>query len=101
MVEQTVKLKSNSNGIKFNTIDKILLGCALFLTVFVIIMIIIFCIYQTIPDTLVTCVFGVLGSEAFIAFGIWYIKKRYANKYTKGEVEDDTELPEYSDDDGI
>ena len=96
-----MKSKSGSNGNKLNTIDKILLGCAAFLAVFVITMVIIFCIYQAIPDTLVTCVFGVLGSEAFIAFGIWYIKKRYANKYTKGEVEDDTELPEYSDDDGI
>jgi len=84
-----MKLKSNSNGSKLNTIDKILLGCAAFLAVFVITMVTIFCIYQAIPDTLVTCVFSVLGSEAFIAFGIWYIKKRYANIYNKEETQDD------------
>ena len=86
-----MKSKSNSNGIEFNTIDKILLGCATFLTVFVIVMVILFCIFQSTPDTLITCVFSVLGSEAFISFGIWYIKKRYANKYNKEETNDGTD----------
>lgn len=86
-----MKSKLNSNGTRFNTIDKILLGCAAFLTVFVIVMVILFCIYQNTPDTLITCVFSVLGSEALISFGIWYIKKRYANIYNKENTNDGTD----------
>jgi len=78
-----------------NTIDKILLGCALFLTVFTIVMIIIFIIYQQEPATLITSVFGVLGGEAVVSFFIWYIKKKYAkdlaDKNQEPEIDNDME----------
>lgn len=66
---------------KFNTIDKILIGCASFLFVFTATMIVIFFLFQTEPTTLITSVFSVLGGEITLSFAIWYIKKRYAHKY--------------------
>ena len=68
---------------KLNTLDKILIGCALFLAIFTIIMVVIFCVFQSVPDTLITAVFGCLGSETLLTFFIWYIKKRYARKYER------------------
>ena len=59
-----------------NTIDKILLSCAIFLVMFTVCMIVIFCIYQSVPDTLVDAVFGLMGSEAIITFAIWWVKKK-------------------------
>lgn len=70
---------------KLNTIDKILVGCAVFLSIFTITMIVIFIKYQDEPSTLITSVFSVLGGEITLSFFIWYIKKRYARKY---EMED-------------
>lgn len=63
-----------------NTIDKILLSCAIFLVLFTVCMIVIFCIYQSVPDTLVDAVFGLMGSEVFITFAIWWIKKKGQKK---------------------
>ena len=63
-----------------NTIDKILLGCAGFLLAFTITIIIIFCIFQTIPDTLVSSVFGLFSCEAFITLVIWAIKRHQNTK---------------------
>lgn len=59
-----------------NTIDKILLGCAIFILLFVICMIIVFCIFQSIPDTLVESVFALFTGEAVITFVIWWIKRK-------------------------
>lgn len=86
MVKWTMKSKSKSSG-KFNTIDKVLLGCATFMFLFTIVMIILFCIYQTEPTTLITSVFGVVGGETVLSFFIWYIKKRYTLK--QGEDKDE------------
>ena len=63
-----------------STIDKILLGLVGFLIGFTITMIIIFCIFQSIPDTLVECFFGVAGGEGIITFAIWWIKKKYSKQ---------------------
>jgi cytochrome c biogenesis protein CcdA len=60
-----------------NTIDKILVFLAGFFISFTISMIVIFCIFQSIPDTLVQSVFGVLGGEIILTFAIWWIKKKY------------------------
>ena len=68
---------------KFNTIDKILLGCAVFLIAFTLTMITLFCIYGNVPDVLIDNVFRVLGVEGVLSFAIWWIKKRYARKYEK------------------
>lgn len=71
-----------------NTIDKILMACAIAVIVFTITMIVIFCIYQDIPSTLVECFYNLAGSEAFITFGIWWVKKKANKKETKnGQTE--------------
>lgn len=66
-----------------NTIDKILLVCASVLLAFTITMIVIFCLFQSVPDTLIQCVFGALAGEGMITFAIWWIKKR--SKEKRGE----------------
>ena len=67
---------------KLNTIDKILITLASFIFGFTITMIVIFCIYQVTPDTLIECVFACCSSEAVITFAIWWIKKK-ANRKDK------------------
>lgn len=59
-----------------NTIDKVLLGLVGFLIGFTVTMIILFCVFQTTPDTLIECVFACCASEAVITFAIWWIKKK-------------------------
>lgn len=63
-----------------NTIDKILITLASFIFGFTITMIVIFCIYQVTPDTLIECVFACCSSEAVITFAIWWIKKKATNR---------------------
>lgn len=84
------KQKKQKKKSKLNTIDCILLGCATFLVLFTIAVLIIFIIFQNEPDTLITSVFGLLGGEITLSFAIWYIKKRYAKKYEKEDRVDDT-----------
>lgn len=48
---------------KLNTIDKILIFCTVLLLIFTITMIIIFCIYQSVPDTLIGAFFSAFGIE--------------------------------------
>lgn len=67
---------------KLNTIDKILITLASFVFGFTITMIVIFCVYQVTPDTLIECVFACCSSEAVITFAIWWIKKK-ANRKDK------------------
>ena len=69
-------------GDEMNTIDKILITLASFVFGFTITMIVIFCIYQATPDTLIECVFACCSSEAVITFAIWWIKKK-ANRKDK------------------
>lgn len=66
-----------------NTIDKILIACAIAVIVFTITMIVIFCIFQSVPDTLIDAVFGLMGSEAIITFAIWWIKKKASSRKDK------------------
>lgn len=65
------------------TLDKILIGCATFLLLFTVSMIVIFCVFQSVPDSLIEAVYGLLGGEAVVTFFIWYIKKRYARKFER------------------
>ena len=76
---------------KLTTLDKILIGCASFLLIFTIAMIVIFCCFQSVPDTLITAVYGCLGSEVLLTFFIWYIKKKYARKYEREDKENGLE----------
>lgn len=59
-----------------NTIDKILIGCAIAVIAFTVAMIVIFCIFQSIPDTLVDNFYNLFTGETVITFLIWWIKKR-------------------------
>ena len=72
---------------KLNTIDKILITLASFVFGFTITMIVIFCIYQVTPDTLIECVFACCSSEAVITFAIWWIKKKTNRKDKDNELE--------------
>ena len=58
------------------TIDKILLTCAIFILIFTITMIVVFCVFQAVPDSLIDAVFGLFTGEAVITFIIWYVKRR-------------------------
>ena len=71
-----------------NTIDKILLGLVGFLIGFTITIIILFCIFQNVPDTLVECVFSLAGSEAIITAIIWYVKKKYTRRDKDGKTKE-------------
>lgn len=59
-----------------NTIDKILIGCAIAVIAFTVTMIVIFCIFQSIPDTLVDNFYNLFTGEVVITFLIWWIKKK-------------------------
>lgn len=64
---------------KLNTIDKILIFCTVLLLIFTITMIIIFCIYQSVPDTLIGAFFGAFGIETINTVMIYKDKKRRNN----------------------
>ena len=67
-----------------STIDKILIICGIAVIVFTVTMIVIFCIFQSIPDVLVENFFNLFTGETFITFAIWWVKKRYTRR-TKDE----------------
>ena len=52
------------------TSNKILLFLGLFALVFIVTMTVIFCVYQSVPDTLIQCVLGAGGVEALALAGI-------------------------------
>lgn len=74
-----------------NTLDKILLSCAVIVLVFTITMIVLFCIFQTVPDTLIDSFFGLFTGETIICFVIWYAKRRF-NLLKDNEDEDDEQI---------
>ena len=61
---------------RLSTLDKILLFCGISVLVFTLIMIVIFCIYQSVPDTLIVSFFGVFTGEGCICWCIWAKKKK-------------------------
>ena len=65
--------------IKLNTIDKVLIFCTVTLLIFTVTMIVIFCIYQSIPDTLVGAFFTAFGVETINTVMIYKDKKRRGN----------------------
>ena len=67
-----------------STIDKILIICGIAVIVFTVTMVVIFCIFQSIPDVLVENFFNLFTGETFITFAIWWVKKRYTRR-TKDE----------------
>jgi ABC-type uncharacterized transport system permease subunit len=64
---------------KLNTIDKILIFCTAILLIFTIVMVVIFCIYQSIPDTLVVAFFGAFSIETVNTVMLYKQKRRNNN----------------------
>ena len=71
-----------------NTIDKILIGCAIAVIAFTVAMIVIFCIFQSIPDTLVDNFYNLFTGEAVITFLIWWIKKKGQKNEKRSDKQD-------------
>lgn len=65
---------------KPNDIDKILLFCAISIILFTLTMIVLFCIYQSVPDTLITAFFGLFTAEGCICWRIWNKKQNCGNQ---------------------
>lgn len=70
---------------KLNTIDKVLIFCTAVLLIFTIVMVVIFCIYQSIPDTLVGAVFSAFGIETVNTVILYKDKKRRARNELERE----------------
>ena len=64
---------------KLNTIDKVLIFCTTILLIFTIVMVVIFCIYQSVPDTLVVAFFGAFSIETVNTVMLYKQKKRSKN----------------------
>lgn len=69
-----------------HTMDVILIIIGIFLAVFTAMMIIVFCLYQSTPDTLIGCVFAATASEAGIMGWIKNTKERQETR--RWEIED-------------
>lgn len=65
------------------TIDKILITCGIAVIVFTITMVVIFCLFQSVPDTLIDSFYSLFTSEFVISFCIWWIKKKYGKEKEK------------------
>lgn len=65
------------------TLNRILIILGIFLALFIITMIVLFCIYQSVPDTLVVGVLGSGGTECILCAIIEIAK----NKHKKEEVD--------------
>lgn len=63
-----------------NTIDKVLIFCTTVLLIFTVVMIVIFCIFQTVPDTLIGAFFAAFGVETVNTVMIYKDKKRRTNE---------------------
>ena len=73
------------------TTDKALIFSAIMLTLFTIVMIVIFFLFQSVPDSLIVAFFGAFGLEGGYCAFIHKIKKEHKAK---------TEIPEDIDDEG-
>ena len=60
---------------RMSTLDRVLLFCAISILTFTVTMTIVFCIYQSVPDTLIVSFFGVFTGEGCICWRIWAKKK--------------------------
>lgn len=69
-----------------HTMDVILIILGIALAIFTIIMIAVFCIYQTTPDSLIGCVFGAITGECGIMGWIKTNKERHETR--RWELED-------------
>lgn len=91
------KVQKHDKGFfdRFGTMNFILVLIGVVMLIFTVTMTVLFCIYGTIPDTLVTCVFSVLGGECGIMGWIRTSKERHRER--KWEVEDRSQAKEEHD----
>ena len=78
-----VKLKESSKPTKdkyIRTMDRILVLIAVTLVIFTVAMIILFIMYQSVPDTLIASVFSVCGGECGAMAWIKTAKEKYREK---------------------
>lgn len=61
---------------KLRTLDKILIILGAFVFAFVVAMIVLFCIFQAVPDTLIVAVLGSGSTEAILCCIITCLKKK-------------------------
>lgn len=80
-----------------NTMDKILLIIGIFLLLFTIIMIWMFSTYNTVPDTLITCVFAATTGELGVMGWIKTCKERKRER--EWQIEDEKRNREYMKED--
>lgn len=73
---------------KLNGLDKTLIFIAILDTLFVISMIIIFCIFQSTPDILIGAVFGATFGECGCCSYIWKIKREKEIENGKDNIRD-------------
>ena len=71
-----IKVFQDMKKTKLNTIDKIPIFCAAILLIFTIVMVVIFCIYQSVPDTLIGAFFGAFSIETINTVMLYKQKKR-------------------------
>lgn len=64
-----------------NTIDRVLIFCTAVLLIFTAIMTVIFCVYQSVPDTLIGAVFGAFSVETVNCIMLHKDKKKREEKY--------------------
>lgn len=107
MGRENEKTKQNGRQKKsVGTMDKILVVIFICLVIFTAVMIRIFTVYGSVPDTLVTCVFAALGGECGIMGWIKTTKeKRQDRKWQqedrrqeREDVERDIQLADYPPD---
>lgn len=70
---------------KYHTMDIILAILGIAILTFTITMIVIFCVFQTVPDTLIQCFFACCGSEGGFMAVIMVAKKIQEGKYKDEE----------------
>ena len=70
------------------TMDKILVIIGVFLFLFTVAMMAIFCICGSVPDTLITCVFTALGGECGVMGWIKTAKEKYREKEDKDNADE-------------
>lgn len=68
---------------KYHTMDIILAILGISIVTFTVTMIVIFCVFQAIPDTLVQCFFAYCGSEGGFMAAIMVAKKIKEGKYNE------------------
>lgn len=84
-----MKGKYSAEKAKRKTLTVILLAVGVFDVAFIITMIVLFCIYQSVPDVLIQSVLGASGVEVFLTAAIQIVKIIFEKKKKK---QDETEV---------